>query len=81
MVDWQSNHLNTGVLSVAPGQIMDPRIMKPRHRLDHLLRLDADVGLDLPESEPVPAGKPAWSFRQLMDQLGAFFYRQWPAST
>jgi hypothetical protein len=55
--------------------------MKPRHRPDHLSRLDADVGLDLPESEPVPAGKPAWSFRPLMEQLGAFFYRQWPAST
>lgn len=55
--------------------------MKPAHRPDHVSRLDRDVGLDLPETDPMAAGEPAWSLRALMDQLGGFFYRHWPAST
>ena len=46
MDDWQMNPLKTGALFVAPGQIMDPGIMKMAHRPDHLSRLKADVGLD-----------------------------------
>ena len=51
MDDRQLNPLKTGVLFVAPGQIMDPGIMKMPHHPDHLSRLKADVGLDVLEAE------------------------------
>jgi hypothetical protein len=82
MDDRQLNPLKTGVLFVAPGQIMDhPGIMKlPRHR-DHLSRLKADVGLDALEAELAPVARPSWSFHQLLDRIGEFFYRRRAASS
>lgn len=77
----QLNHLKTGVLFVAPGQIMDPAIMKLPRRPDHLSRLKADVGLDALEAETAAEIRSSWSFRQLFEQLGEFFYRSRPAST
>jgi hypothetical protein len=80
MDDRQLNPLKTGVLFVAPGQIMDPGIMKlPRHS-DHLSRLKADVGLDAVEAE-LDSVPPSWSFSGLLEQIGQFFYRRGPAST
>jgi hypothetical protein len=78
----QLDHLKTGVLFVAPGQIMDPSLMRlPRH-LGHLSRLKADVGLDALEAEPAPGAKPSWSLRQLLEPIGAFLRSgQRPAST
>ena len=81
MDDRQLNPLNTGVLFVAPGQIMDPAIMKLPHHPDHLSRLMADVGLDTLEAELAQVVQPSWSFRQLLEQIGQFFYRRGPAST
>ena len=83
MDDRQMNPLKTGVLFVAPGQIMDPGIMKlpHHHHPDHLSRLKADVGLDALEAELAPVARPSWSFHQLLDRIGEFFYRQGPAST
>jgi hypothetical protein len=79
MDERQLNPLKTGVLFVAPGQIMDPSIMKlPRHP-DHLSRLKADVGLDALEAE-LDSVPPSWSFRGLLEQIGQFFYRRGPAS-
>ena len=80
MDDRQLNPLKTGVLFVAPGQIMDPGIMKlPRHP-DHLSRLKADVGLDALEAELAGVPQTGRSFRQVLEQIGAFFYRRGPAS-
>ena len=42
MNDRQLNPLKTGMLFVAPGQIMDPGIMKLPHYPNHLSRLKAD---------------------------------------
>ena len=70
MDDRQLNPLKTGVLFVAPGQIMDPSIMKLPHHSDHLSRLKADVGLDALESERAPIL--GWSFRQLLEQIRHF---------
>ena len=81
MDDRLLNHLKTGVLFVAPGQIMDPGIMKLPHHPDHLSRLKSDVGLDALEAEQATVAQPSWSFRQLLEQIGEFFYRQGPAST
>jgi hypothetical protein len=81
MDDWQMNPLRTGALFVAPGQIMDPGIMKLPHHPDHLSRLKADVGLDALEAELAFELRDRWSLRQLLDQVGAFFYRRGPAST
>ena len=50
MHDKQLNPLKTGMLFVAPGQIMDPGIMKLPHHPDHLSQLKADVGLDCARS-------------------------------
>jgi len=81
MDDRQLNPLKTGVLFVAPGQIMDPGIMKlPRHR-DHLSWLKADVGLDALEAELAPVARPSWPFHQLLDRIGEFFYRRRAAAT
>ena len=81
MDDRQLNPLKTGVLFVAPGQIMDPGIMKLPHHPDHLSRLKADVGLDALEAELASVAQPNRSFRQLLEQIGDFFYRRRPAST
>jgi hypothetical protein len=77
------NPLKTGVLFVAPGQIMDPEIMKLRRRPDYLSRLRADVGLDALEAEQVPVAQRSWSLRQLLEQLGDFvrLRRRAPART
>ena len=81
MDDRQLNPLKTGMLFVAPGQIMDPGIMKLRHHPDHLSRLKADVGLDLLEPELAFELRDRWSFRQLLERIAEFFYRGRPAST
>ena len=80
MDDWQMNPLKTGALFVAPGQIMDPSIMKlPRHP-DHLSRLKADVGLDALEAELAFELRDRWSFHHLLEQIGAFLHRRGAAS-
>lgn len=81
MDDRQLNPLKTGVLFVAPGQIMDPAIMKLPHHPDHLSRLKADVGLDALEAELAPGAQPSWSFRKLLERISEFSYRRGPAST
>ena len=68
--------LKTGALFVAPGQIMDPEIMKLRRRPDYRSRLRADVGLDALEAEQDPVGQRSWSLRQLLEQLGDLFRRR-----
>jgi hypothetical protein len=73
----QLDHLKTGALFVAPGQIMDPRIMTLPHRPS---RLEIDVGLDALEAEPAVAAEPGWSFRLLLEQVGQFLHRRAPAS-
>jgi hypothetical protein len=75
------NHLKTGVLFVAPGQIMDPEIMKLRRRPDYLSRLRADAGLDALEAEQAPVAPRSWSLRQMLQQLGDFVRRRRPAPT
>jgi len=65
MNDRQLNPLKTGVLFVAPGQIMDPGIMKLPRYPDHASRLKADVGLDALEAELIPSARPDWSFGHL----------------
>jgi hypothetical protein len=82
MNDAQLNPLKTGMLFVAPGQIMDHGIMKLPHYPNHLSRLKADVGLDtVGAADLAPAARPSWSLHQLLDRIGEFFYRQGPAST
>ena len=80
MDDRHLNHLITGMLFVAPGQIMDPRIMKLPHHSDYQSRLKADVGLNALEAELATVAQPGWSIGQLLGQIGEFFYRQGPAS-
>jgi hypothetical protein len=72
MNDRQLSHLKTGVLFVAPGQIMDPGIMKLPHHADHLSRLRADVGLDALEAELASIEQRGWSFRQVLEQIRRF---------
>ncbi len=81
MDDRQLNPLKTGVLFVAPGQIMDPGIMKVPHRPDHQSRLKADVGLDALEAELAAVSQPSWSFRQWLERIGKFVERRRPAPT
>ena len=81
MDDRHLGHLRSGVLFVAPGQIMDPGIMKLPHHSDHLSRLKSDAGLDLVEAELDTAAQPSWSLRQVLEHIREFFYRQGPAST
>jgi hypothetical protein len=81
MDDRQLNPLKTGVLFVAPGQIMDPGIMKLPHHPDHLSRLKADVGLDALEAELAAVSQPSWSFRQWLERIGEFVGRRRPAPT
>jgi len=81
MDDRQLNPLKTGALFVAPGQIMDPGIMKMAHRPDHVSRLKADVGLDALEAELSAAPEPGWSFRQWLGRIGEFVQRRRPAPT
>ena len=79
MDDRQLNPLKTGALFVAPGQIMDPGIMKLRRHPDHLSRLKADVGLDVLEAELSAEALPSWSFRQWLERIGEFVGRRRPA--
>jgi hypothetical protein len=81
MDDRQLNPLKTGVLFVAPGQIMDPGIMKLPHHPDHLSRLKADVGLDALPAELATVSQASWSFRQWLERLGEFVGRRRPAAT
>ena len=81
MDDRQLNPLKTGVLFVAPGQIMDPNGMKLPHHPDHLSRLKADVGLDMLEAELPPVAQPSWTFRQLLERIGELVGRRGPAVT
>jgi hypothetical protein len=81
MDDRQLNPLKTGVLFVAPGQIMDPDIMKLPHHPDHLSRLKADVGLDVLEADLAAVSQPSWSFRQWLERLGEFVGRRRTAPT
>ena len=81
MDDRQLNPLKTGVLFVAPGQIMGPGIMKLPHHPDHLSRLKADVGLDALEAELVAVSQPSWSFRQWLERIGEFVGRRRTAPT
>jgi hypothetical protein len=81
MDDRQLNPLKTGVLFVAPGQIMDPGIMKLPRRPDHLSRLKADVGLDALEAELAVVSQPSWSFRRWLERLGEFVGRRRTAPT
>jgi len=69
MNDRQLNHLKTGVLFVAPGQIMDPGIMKLPHRPDHLSRLRADVGIDELEAAVASPARRSWSIRPLLERI------------
>ena len=71
------SHLKTGALCVAPGQIMDPGIMKLPHRPS---RIEIDVGLDAVEAEPDVAVQANWSFRHALEQIGQFFWRREPVS-
>jgi hypothetical protein len=80
-MDDQLNPLKTGVLFVAPGQIMDPGIMKlPRHP-DHLSRLRADVGLDGFEAEAAPPAQHTGSIRQLLERICDLTRRREPSPT
>jgi hypothetical protein len=81
MNDQQLNPLKTGVLFVAPGQIMDPDIMKLPHYADHLSRLRADMGIDAFEAEMAPAEQRTWSIRQLLERIGDLARRRAPAPT
>ena len=81
MDDRQMNPLKTGVLFVAPGQIMDPAIMKLPHYPDHLSRLKADVGLDALEAELAPVAQPNRSLRQLLGWIGDIARRCGPVPT
>lgn len=81
MDDRELNPLKTGMLFVAPGQIMDPGIMKLPHHPDHLSRLRADVGLDALEAELAGVPEPDWSFRQWLERVGEFVRRRRTAPT
>ena len=81
MDDRQLNPLKTGMLFVAPGQIMDPGIMELPVHLDHLSRLKADVGLDALEAELAAEPQPSWSFRNWLERVGEFVRRGRPAPT
>jgi len=81
MDDRQLNPLKAGVLFVAPGQIMDPGIMKLPHHPDHLSRLKADVGLDVLEAELDAVSQSNWSLHQWLVRIGEFVGRRRPAPT
>jgi len=81
MDDRQLNPLMTGVLFVAPGQIMDPSIMKLPHHPDHVSRLKADVGLDALDAELAAVSQPSWSVGQWLQRIGAFVERRRHAPT
>jgi len=81
MDDRELSPLKTGMLFVAPGQIMDPGIMKLPHHPDHLSRLKADVGLDALEAGLAGVPEPDWSFRQWLERVGKFVRRRQPAPT
>ena len=69
MNDRQLNRLKTGVLFVAPGQIMDPGIMKLSRYPNHLSRLRADVGIDELEAAIAPPARRSRSIRPLLERI------------
>jgi hypothetical protein len=71
----QSNHLNTGALFVAPGQIMYPGIATLPRYPSHVSRLRSDVGLDLLEAEPEQE-QPAPTPGRLRRWFGQLFRRR-----
>lgn len=81
MDDRELNPLKTGVLFVAPGQIMDPDTIELPHHPDHLSRLRADVSLDALEAELTPVPQHSWSFRELLERLRELVGRRRPAPT
>ena len=81
MDDGELNPLKTGMLFVAPGQIMDPRFMRFPHHANHLSWLMADAGLDALEAELAGVPEPDWSFRQWLERVGEFVRRRRPAPT
>lgn len=81
MDDRELSPLKTGMLFVAPGQIMDLGIVKLPHHPDQLSRLKADAGLDALEAELNGVPEPDWSFRQWLERVGEFVRRRRPAST
>ena len=81
MDDSLMNPLKTGVLFVAPGQIMDPGIMKRPRYPDYMSGLRADVGLDVFEAELAVAARPSWSLRQLLERIADLVRRRESATT
>ena len=81
MDDSLMNPLNTGVMFVAPGQIMDPLIMRPSHRPDYLSRLGADIGVDVRDLVPAPTTERSWSLRRLLERLPRIAQRRVPSPT
>ncbi len=81
MLDLLMNPLKTGVMFVAPGQIIDPGITRVPHGHDHMSRLQTDVGFDALEAERAPALRPSWSFRQLLERFDGIARRRRPAHT
>ena len=81
MDDRQLNPLKTGVLFVAPGQIMDPGIMKLPRYPNHLSRLRADVGIDGLDAALVPAARRAWSIRPVLERISDLVRRREPSPT
>jgi hypothetical protein len=76
MDDGQLNPLKTGVLFVAPCQIMGPGIMTVPHHRAYPSSLGADLDLDALEAELDWIARPSWSFRQLREQVSQFFCRR-----
>ncbi len=81
MDDSEMNPMKTGLMFVAPGQIMDPAIMRPSHRPDHLSWLRADMGLDAFEAALAPVAQRSWSFRRLLERLRHIPQRHLPSPT
>jgi len=79
MDDRHLNPLQTGVLFVAPGQIMDPGLMKWSRYPDHISRLRVDMGVDALEIDS--GARPAWSIRQLVERIADLVRRREPAPT
>ena len=81
MDDQQLNPLKTGVLFVAPGQIMDPGIMKLWRYPDHLSRLRADAGITELEPAVAPPAQRTWSIRPLLERIRDLAGRREPSPT
>src|SRR5262249_46956600 len=83
MDDRRLNHLKTGALFVAPGQIMDPGIMKLPRYPNERSRLRADVAREVLEADVAPAPHAGCSFRWLLGRLGrrVFFLAEPPGAS